>query len=119
MAEEDSVVLRIPRETMEAKLAEYDPFFQALIKILINNLRDVHQAYVKRPRSVHDHVDAMSFNITGLWRALKIIGDADARDDVRKNLKSMDTMIKKLKGILRNHRDPRRDVIVGSEPARW
>ncbi len=104
---------------MEAKLAGYDPFLQALIKILINNLRNVHQAYVKRPRSMHDHVGAMSFHITGLWRALKIIEDAGVRDQVRENLESMDTMIKKLEGILKDHRDPRRDVIIGSEPSRW
>ena len=119
VAQEDSVVLRIPHETMEAKLTEYDPFLQALIKILINNLRNVHQAYVKRPRNMDDHVNAMSFHIAGLWRALKVVGDADARDDVRENLKSMETMIKKLKGSLRDHRDPRRDVIIGSEPSRW
>ena len=118
VAQEDSVVLRIPRETMEAKLAGYDPFLQALIKILINNLRNVHQAYVKRPRSMHDHVGAMSFHITGLWRALKIIEDAGVRDQVRENLESMDTMIKKLEGILKDHRDPRRDVIIDSEPSR-
>ena len=118
VAQEDSVVLRIPREMMEAKLAEYDPFLQALIKILINNLRNVHQAYVKRPRSMHDHVGAMSFHITGLWQALKIIDDAGVRDQVREFLKSMDTMIKKLERILRDHRDPRRDVIIDSEPSR-
>ena len=117
VAEEDSVLLRIPRETLEAKIAAYDPFLQALIKILINNLRNVHQAYVKRPRSMHDHVGAMSFHITGLWRALKIIEDAGMRDDVREHLKSMETVIKKLEGILRDHGDPRRDVIIYSEPS--
>ena len=118
VAQEDSVVLRIPRETMEAKLAEYDPFLKALVNILINNLRNVHQAYVKRPRSMHDHVGAMSFHITGLWRSLKIIEDAGVRDDVRENLESMDTMIKKLERILRDHEDPRRSVIIDSEPSR-
>ena len=118
VAQEDSVVLRIPREMMEAKLAEYDPFLQALIKILINNLRNVHQAYVKRPRSVHDHVGAMSFHISGLWRALKIIEDAGVRDKMRENLKSMDTTIKTLEGILRNYEDPRRSVIMDSGPPR-
>ena len=119
VAQEDSVVLRISRETMEAKLAEYDPFFQALIKILIKDLRNVHRAYVKRPRSMRDHVNAMSFHITGLWRALMIIGNAGVRDDVREYLESMDTVIKKLERILRDHEDPRRDVIIGSEPSRW
>jgi len=117
VAHEDSVVLKIPREMLEAKLAEYDPFLQALIKIFINNLRNVHQAYVKRPRSMLDHVNAMSFHITGLWRALKIVEDAGVRDDVRDTLKSMDTMIKKLERVLKNHDDPRRDVIIGSEPS--
>ncbi len=118
VAQEDSVVLRIPRETMEAKLAGYDPFLKALVKILINNLRNVHQAYVKRPRSMHHHVNAISFHITGLWRSPKIIEDAGVRDDVRENLKSMDTMIKKLEGILKNYEDPRRSVIIDSEPSR-
>ena len=118
VAQEDSVVLKIPRETLEAKLAEYDPFLQALIKIFIHNLRNVHQAYVKRPRSMHDHVNAISFHITGLWRSLKIIEDAGVRDDVREDLKSMDTVIKKLEGILRDHEDSRRSVIIHSEPSR-
>ena len=50
--------------------------------------------------------------------ALKIIEDAGVRDKVRENLKSMDTMIKKVEGILRNHEDPRRNVIIDSEPSR-
>ena len=117
VAQEDSVVLKIPREMLEAKLAEYDSFLQALIKIFINNLRNVHQAYVKRPRSVHDHVNAMSFHITGLWQALKIIEDAGVREDVREHLKSMDRAIKELGGILRDHEDPRRNVIIDSDPS--
>ncbi len=103
---------------MEAKLAGYDPFLKALVKILINNLRNVHQAYVKRPRSMHDHVGAMSVHITGLWRALKIIEDAGVRDQVREYLESMDTVVKKLGGILRDHEDPQRNVIIDSEPSR-
>ncbi|MCH7956735.1 MAG: cyclic nucleotide-binding domain-containing protein [Proteobacteria bacterium] len=117
VAQEDSVVLRVPREMLEAKLAECDPFLQALIKIFINNLRNVHQAYVKRPRSMLDHVNAISFHISGLWRALKIIEDAGVREDVRETLKSMDTMIKTLERVLKIHDDPRRDVIIGSEPS--
>ncbi len=118
VAQEDSVVLKVPREMLEAKLAGYDPFLKALVKILIDNLRDAHQVYVKRPRSVHDHVGALSFHITGLWRALKTIEDAGVREKARENLNSMDTVIKKLERILRDHRDPRRNVIIDSEPSR-
>ncbi len=117
VAEEDSVVLKVPREMLEAKLAGSDPFLQALIKIFIHNLRNVHQAYMKRPRSVHDHVNAMSFHITGLWQALNIIEDAGVREDVREHLKSVDRAIKELGGILRDHEDPRRNVIIDSGPS--
>ncbi len=118
VAEEDSVVLKVPREMLEAKLARHDPFLQALIKILINNLRNVHRAYMKRPRSAHDHLSAMSFHITGLWQALTIIEDSGVREEARERLKSMDTVIKELGGMLRDHEDPRRSVIIDSDLSR-
>lgn len=117
VAQEDSVVFKVPREMLEAKLAEFDPFLKALVKILINNLRNVHQAYVKRPRSVHDHVGAMSFHITGLWQALTIIKDSGVREKVRERLEGLDTVIKELGEILKDHEDPRRNVIIDSEPS--
>ena len=51
MALEDSVVVRIPSDVLEAKLGQHDTFLQALIKILVNNLRNVHRAYMRRPRT--------------------------------------------------------------------
>ncbi len=46
MAIEPSVVVRIPKSTMQNKMAACDPFIRALLNILINNLRRVNERYV-------------------------------------------------------------------------
>jgi len=52
----------IPAELVGAKLAKTDPFIKALITILMENLRNVHNAYIVRPRSVHDFYKLLSEN---------------------------------------------------------
>lgn len=44
----------IPADLVGGKLSRTDPFVRALITILIENLRNVHNAYIVRPRSVQD-----------------------------------------------------------------
>jgi CRP-like cAMP-binding protein len=51
---EDSVIIKVPKDVLETKLARHDPFLRALVPILVNNLRNVHRAYMHWPRSVHD-----------------------------------------------------------------
>ena len=52
----------IPAELVGAKLAKTDPFIKALITILMENLRNVHNAYIVRPRSVQDFHKLLSEN---------------------------------------------------------
>ncbi|HVI51574.1 MAG TPA: cyclic nucleotide-binding domain-containing protein [Candidatus Sulfotelmatobacter sp.] len=49
-----STLVVIPEELMGGKLAKTDPFVRGLITILMENLRNVHNAYIVRPRSVQD-----------------------------------------------------------------
>lgn len=46
MAVEPCVVVKIPKSTMQNKMAACDPFIRALLNILINNLRRVNERYV-------------------------------------------------------------------------
>ena len=46
IALEHCVVVRIPKSTMQNKMATCDPFIRALLNILINNLRRVNERYV-------------------------------------------------------------------------
>lgn len=46
IAMEPSVIVRIPKSTIQSKLNSCDPFIKALINILINNLSRVSERYV-------------------------------------------------------------------------
>jgi CRP-like cAMP-binding protein len=59
VAREETVVVEVPAATVDARLKKIDPFLRALMKILVNNLRSVHQAYMKRARSITDYINAM------------------------------------------------------------
>ena len=43
VAKEETVVVMVPATTVEARLKKIDPFLRALMKILVENLRNVHQ----------------------------------------------------------------------------
>lgn len=40
---EESVIIKIPKDVLETNPASHAPFLQALVLILVNNLRNVHQ----------------------------------------------------------------------------
>ena len=63
VALEDSVIVSLPRAGLEAMLAKQAPMVKTLIQILVDNLRTVHEVYMKRPRSVGDFVNAITFHI--------------------------------------------------------
>jgi len=63
-----SVLVVIPRQLFQQKLAAMDSFSRALITMLIDNLRNVHKVYMARPRTVGD-----------LSRTLRELLDAQAK----------------------------------------
>jgi CRP-like cAMP-binding protein len=66
VAMEDTVVIAIPRAGLAAMLEKQPTLVKTLIQILVENLRNVHEIYMKRPRSVIDFFDAISFHTDGL-----------------------------------------------------
>ncbi len=50
---------------------------KTLIQILVENLRNVHEIYMKRPRSVIDFFNAISFHTNGLANNLENNKDVD------------------------------------------
>jgi len=54
VALETSVLMVIPRQLFQQKLAGMDSFSKALLSMLIDNLRNVHKAYMARPRTIAD-----------------------------------------------------------------
>lgn len=114
---EPSVIARIPREIFEAKLAGFDPFLRALVEILINNLRNVHTAYMKRPRSVPDHIAILRHGLDGFRRSVDRLEDATARDAASKRLVAVVSILGELEQILAKHQDRRRNVVSDADLA--
>ena len=111
MAKEDSVIIEIPAKTVEQRLAKVDPFLRALMKILVNNLRGVHQAYMKRARSVSDYINAMEYHAQGFRMYLKRVDDAHLSLQSTQKLDELDRLLRELRTDFKVHADQREDAL--------
>lgn len=111
VAKEESVVIVIPASTVESRLAKVDPFLRALMKILVNNLRSVHQAYMKRARSVNDYMNAIQFHTEGFRMYLTRSKDSPLSADGLEKLVQIDALLLELRATFKDHPDPRNSAL--------
>ncbi|MDA1090573.1 MAG: cyclic nucleotide-binding domain-containing protein [Proteobacteria bacterium] len=111
IALEDSVIVAIPRAGLEAMLAKQNPLVKTLIQILVENLRNVHEAYMKRPRSVQDFFNAIAFHSNGLADNLVRNKDADPTGESLKRLKLIEQQLDVLREQFKTYTDKRADVL--------
>lgn len=111
VALEDSVIVAIPRAGLEALLAKQPPLVKTLIQILVDNLRNVHEIYMKRPRSVHDFFNAIEFHTGGLARNLEHNKSADPAGENLKRLKLIEEQLEVLREQFKGYKDQRADVL--------
>ncbi len=114
IALEDSVIVSLPRAGLEAMLAKQEPLVKTLILILVDNLRNVHEAYMKRPRSVQDYFNAIAFHTNGLANNLERNKDADPSGDGLERLKLIEQQLDVLRQRFESYRDRRADVLDGN-----
>ncbi|HIC30025.1 MAG TPA: cyclic nucleotide-binding domain-containing protein, partial [Rhodospirillales bacterium] len=107
IALEDSVVVTIPRAGIDAMLAKQNPLIKTLIQILVDNLRNVHEIYMKRPRSVHDFLNAIDFHAGGLTRNLEHNKGADPTGEGFERLKQIEKQLEGLRDQFNAYRDRR------------
>ena len=110
VALEDSVIVTLPRAGLEAMLAKQEPLVKTLIQILVDNLRNVHEVYMKRPRSIHDYFNAIGFHINGLAGNLKAHPDADPSGEGLRKLRLIEDQIEVLSEQFKTYQDQRGDV---------
>lgn len=111
VALEDSVIVSLPRAGLEAMLAKQEPLVKTLIQILVDNLRNVHEVYMKRPRSVHDYFNAIAFHTGGLARNLEQNKVADPSGDGLERLKLIEQQLEVLRQQFESFQDRRADVL--------
>ena len=111
VALEDSVVISIPRAGIETMLAKQAPLVKTLIQILVDNLRNVHEVYLKRPRSVHDYFNAIAFHTGGLAHNLENNKDTDPSGELLKRLVLIEHQLEVLHDQFNTYQDRRADVL--------
>ncbi len=111
VALEDSVIVAIPRAGLEAMLSKQEPLVKTLIQILVDNLRNVHEVYMKRPRSIHDYFNAIDFHIDGLANNLKAHPDTDPSGEGLKKLKLIEEQIEDFREQSKTYKDQRDNVL--------
>lgn len=118
VALEPCTIARIPREVFESKLEGFDPFLRALVQILIANLRSVHKAYMKRPRSAHDYIRIIGHSIDGFRRYSDRLDDEDLHQGAIRRIEQIATLLTELDGLFKYHEDRRRNVVSDTDLAR-
>ncbi|MBM3566156.1 MAG: cyclic nucleotide-binding domain-containing protein [Alphaproteobacteria bacterium] len=112
---EDSLLLVVPRGVLDAKFKKSDPFLQTLVRILVSNLRSVHDIYMKRPRSSQDFLSAMSFHATSLAVYLEKLEKPELMDAAGPSLAAVQSALLELKRVLAGHQDRRASVLNEAE----
>ena len=113
---ENTSVVVIPRAVFETKLDATDRFVGGLMNLLVANLRNVHQSYMRRARSVDDYLDAIDFFVNSLRQYLQS-GDAEAvgSEAAQSHLQRIDEAVDQLKILLAATSDRRQSVLSASD----
>lgn len=101
----------IPADLVGAKLAKADPFIRALITILIENLRNVHNAYIVKPRSVMDFHKLLTDNAEQLRHYVINAQSVEDFPALASALDNLDASIAALGEQAKRQRDRREDVV--------
>ncbi len=113
---EDSTLSVIPIETMVEKVKKTDPFIRAMIFMLMNNLRTVHDSHSPKSRTLIDATNTLVRQCDIVGRLLQGELPAAFRADLEKKLKALDPVLKDLRRIAMVHREEdRRDDAVPNE----
>ena len=112
---EESVIVKVPKDVLETKLASHDPFLKALVHILVNNLRNVYRAYMHRPRSVHDYLTLFATHAEGLRTYLDQLEELDPEAEALKKLTALENAVRDLRYLFTSHEDRRRNVVTDTD----
>jgi hypothetical protein len=93
-----------------------DPFIRAMIHMLMNNLRSVHDSHTPKSRSLIDAVNSLARQCDIVGRLLQGDLPPSFRTDLEKRLKGLDPVLKDLRRLAMVHREEdRRDDAVPTE----
>ena len=114
-ATEAASIVILPRSVLDSKLDHSDKFVRGLIKILVANLRNVHQSYMRRARSIDDYLGDVDFFLAGLGDYLETPDGEAVSDQAMAHLERIDEAVFELKAVFKDHHDRRDSVLRESD----
>jgi len=113
---EESTLMVISVDAMADKMKRTDPFIKALVLMLMNNLRSVHDSYTPKSRSLLDSVNSLQKQSELVARFMQTKVAPELKGDLEVKLQEFDSVIKDLRRIAMTHRNQdRRDDAIPSE----
>lgn len=111
VAIEESVVIKIPADALNSRLKKADPFIRALMNILVQSLRGVHNTYMRRSRSLTDYLNASQFHLQSFRLFLLRQKNDERRALGHEKLDQIDVLIGELRELYKDHPDQRENVL--------
>lgn len=110
---EESTLMVISVETMMDKMRKADGFIRALIGMLMNNLRHIHDSHTPKSRSLVDAVNTLHRQCEIVARFMQADLPPKFRADLEARLKQLDAVMKDMRRLAMAHReeDRREDAI--------
>ncbi|MBF0333130.1 MAG: cyclic nucleotide-binding domain-containing protein [Alphaproteobacteria bacterium] len=111
VAIEDCVLAVLPKTVFDAKLAGSDPFVRAILTIFMNNIRNAHKAYIRKPRSVPDYIRLLDLFTASMREYINLIEVSEFTTEMAEALARMEKAGKDLSQMALLHQDRRQSVM--------
>ncbi|MBI5163503.1 MAG: cyclic nucleotide-binding domain-containing protein [Magnetospirillum sp.] len=112
VAVEDCVLTRVPYPEFRARLEKTDSFLKALIVMFINNIRNSHRAFLRRPRSYRDNVRQMKALSLNIRRFTPKMTDRAIAAETLEALERLDHALADLAVLAHRCQDSRHDLLI-------
>ena len=112
---EDSILVVVPRQAIDSKLSIADPSLKAVFRVLVQNLRNVHHAYIKRPRSTQDFLNLIEYNVSSLAAYMNKSEDRELAAATAMPLRAIESALLELRRKFEGHPDRRSSALHEAE----
>jgi CRP/FNR family transcriptional regulator, cyclic AMP receptor protein len=117
VAEVRTVVTRIPKEMFDRKLGEADKFVRGILNFFIRTVRNGHRTFVRRPRSVGDHLRLIVALTNDLHAFAGRVRDTEGGEPLRNALAELDLALMAVQRAANRCPDNRHDLILDEDEA--
>lgn len=118
VATERTEATRIPKEVFDRKLNEADRFVRVILNFFIRTVRSGHQTFLRRPRSVPDHLRMLEMMSSDLHAFHKHVDQPEAAQELEEALSELDQVIQKVARAAERCPDKRHNMISDEEELR-